>query len=137
MCRYHLVLLSPLGNAQPRVPLLAFEIVCPCSAVSPASCWVVDSLDDRLHGRLLVGARCISLGGNVAAAAAAVGSGMAAAVAAGLEAECAAEVAGRTFGDRCWRTAVGAEGEGMSHDWGRTAVVVEADKTVGEQIRGK
>ena len=103
----------------------------------------MDRLDDRLHGRLLVGARCISLGGNVTAAAAAavaVGSGMAAvgaAVDAGSEAECAAEGAERMFGDRCWRTAVGGEGEGMNHDWGRTAVVVEADKTVGEQIRGR
>lgn len=83
----------------------------------------MDRLDDRLHGRLLVGARCISLGGYVmaaVAAAVAVGSGMAAvvaaAVAAGSEAGCAVEVAERTFGDRCWRTAVGGEGEGMNHD---------------------
>lgn len=77
----------------------------------------------------------------MAAAAAAVGSGMAAvvaaAVAAGSEEEYAAEVAGRTFGDRCWRTAAGEEEEGMNHDQGRTAVVVEADKTVGEQTRGR
>lgn len=54
----------------------------------------------------------------MAAAAAAVGNVMAAvvaAVAAGLEVECAAAVVERTFGGRCWRTAVGAEEGDMSH----------------------
>lgn len=74
------------------------------------------------------------------AAAAAVGSGMTAvvaAVAAGLEAECAAAVVERMFGDRCWRTAFGAEEGGMSHGWARTAAVVEGDRIAEERSRGR